>query len=140
MNRNSVLMILTGAALIAAGIGYYYYNKPTASVSDLKTDFVTNAKDFYQEFDENEDQATIKYQNKVVELEGLVDSVFNNDQGGKMIMINTEGGMSSIIFELDTSLHQASTYSKGDKLRLKGICSGKLIDIVLNRSVVLDQK
>ncbi len=137
MNPKTIVLLLLLAAILIGGIGYYNYSKPTPSANELKTDFSFSAKDFYQEFDTNEEVATQKYQNKVIEVEGNVDSTFSNDQGGKIILINSEGGMGNIIFELDTSINLSKTYTKGDRLKLKGICSGKLIDVVLNRSIVI---
>lgn len=136
MTRKNVFYILLGATLAVAAIGYYYYNKPTESVSNLNSDYITTAKDLYQEFDTNEEEATKKYQNKVLEVSGVVDSISTNEQGSKIVILNSAGGMGAVCFELDTSILSMKSCEKGQLVTIKGICSGKLLDVILNRSVI----
>ncbi|NOT38581.1 MAG: hypothetical protein HOP11_14510 [Saprospiraceae bacterium] len=136
MNRKIVLLLIAGIIVALAALGYYFYNKPTASVIGMKSDFIKTASELYSEFEANEQEATQKYQNKVIEVTGVIDSIAQNENGGKMVILNTGGGMGSINLDLDTSVVHKQTLEKGKEVTMKGICSGYLLDVVLNRSVV----
>ncbi len=114
------------------------YNKPPEKVTDLKAIDDLSAKELYLAFDQNEEAAMAKYQEKAISVHGVIDSILTNESGGLIIMLSTEGEMGSIQCELDSSSKPVSeNLKKGDEITIKGICSGKLIDVVLNRCVVI---
>ncbi|MEO6190726.1 MAG: hypothetical protein ABIO44_10565 [Saprospiraceae bacterium] len=137
MNRKRILLSLTFLAVAAVFFGYYWYNKPMDKLGGLKSMYKLSAKELYQEFDSNEDLATKKYQEKVVEVSGKIDTTSTNETGGLTIILSTEGEMGSISCEMDMNSKTIKTsFIRGEQITLKGMCAGKLIDVVLNRCVI----
>lgn len=137
MNKRIILALILVLCGIGLYIGYYMYNKPMDKVESLKSDFSMSAKDLYNEFDANEDAATAKYQNKVIEVTGAVDTITTGETGNVIISLNTEGGMGSVSCELDKGSNpDLSRFQKGTATVIKGVCAGKLMDVVLNRCAV----
>ena len=137
MNRKRILLGLVFVAIVAAYFGYYLYNKPMDKLSDLKSMYKLSAKELYLEFDSNEELATKKYQEKVVEVSGKIDTTSTNATGGLTIILSTEGEMGSISCEMDVNSKTFKTsFTRGEQITLKGMCAGKLIDVVLNRCVI----
>ncbi|MCC6815872.1 MAG: hypothetical protein IT267_05630 [Saprospiraceae bacterium] len=137
MSRKALIIVTLVLVVVGAGISFYYYNKPTQSLHSLGVDYKLTAKNIFQEFEDNEELATQKYLNKVCEITGLFDTLLSNEQGAKVVLLNSEGGMGALSFELDSTIQSASNYPKGQIITLKGICSGKLIDIIFNRSIIV---
>lgn len=106
-------------------------------VEDLKSILNIDAKELYNAFDRDEDLANKSYLDKVLEVNGQVDTVMKNENGGLVIVLSTGGEMGSVTAELDPSIKlDHETFNKGEKITVKGVCAGKLIDVVLNRCIV----
>lgn len=137
MNKRFILALILVLCGVGLYIGYYLYNKPMDKVEGLKSDFSISAKDLYNEFDANEDAATAKYLNKVIEVTGTIDTISKGETGNVIISLNTDGGMGSVSCELDKgSNSDISKFQKGATTVVKGVCAGKLMDVVLNRCAV----
>jgi hypothetical protein len=126
------------AAVIGGGFGYYMWNKPHAEIG--KPDFTTTATELAAEFTADEAKATEKYVGSmdkmiVVQVSGTVSSV-ENDTSGVSIALETGDPMNGVSCVLDKFTKQAKTdYKAGDVVTLKGICTGKLSDVVIDRCV-----
>ena len=139
MNKRNLMLLVLLLCGLGLYLGYYLYNKPTAKVSDLKSDFTLSAGDLLKEFDDNEDQATLKYNNKVVAVTGIVESVSTGENGIVIITLSPEQGTGTISCEMDQGfIADSAKVQKGGKLLIRGVCAGKLIDVVLNRCALAD--
>jgi tRNA_anti-like len=126
------------AALIGGGVGYYMWNKPHAEIG--QPNFTTTATELAAEFTADESKATEKYVGSmdkmiVVQVSGTVASV-ENDTSGVSISLETGDPMNGVSCVLDKFTKQAKTdFKVGEAVTLKGICTGKLSDVVIDRCV-----
>ncbi len=75
--KKKIILIL----IILAVVGYFGYNYVMAAPDDIsksKVNFKISAMNFANEFNENEKNATTKYQKKVIVVKGIISSVENN--------------------------------------------------------------
>lgn len=139
MKKWAVIIIL--ALGVGAYIGYKMYNKPFDVMKDMKEDFSLTAEDLYNQFDANEVEANKKYLNKIILVSGKVQGTVVNDTGMTGLSLETGSPMGGIICEFDTKTDPVKQkYEPGTELQLKGICTGKLMDVVLSRCIVVPKK
>jgi hypothetical protein len=126
------------AAVIGGGVGYYMWNKPHAEIG--QPNFTTTATELAAEFAADEAKATEKYVGSmdkmiVVQVSGTIASV-EKDTSGISIGLETGDPINGVSCVLDKFSKQAKTEFKvGDAITLKGICTGKLTDVVIDRCV-----
>lgn len=126
-------------AAIGLGSAYFMYNKPHKNIQKAKADFALNASELFTEFEANEESANTKYLDKVVEVEGKIQSIKMEDNGQTSIVLDSGSMMFGVSCQLDTTKQAtAKQYSEGDNIKLKGVCTGMLMDVVLVRCVPVE--
>ena len=130
------IMILAVAVMIAiaAGTGYYLYNKPVPSVADLTAKAVS-ATDLFKDFSTNEQMANQSFLNKAVQVSGKVLEVSHNQNQQVQVILDAGDPMFGIACTLDDA---NARVKRGDLVTIKGICTGFLNDVVLTRSLLLN--
>lgn len=138
----SLIIVIAAAALYI----YKEYNRTHKDTARLKADYTVSAASFVQEFEKNEKGSNEKYWDKVVEVEGMVKDLSKDDKGFLSVVLGDTSSMSSVRCSVDSShTSEANLLKKGDKVTVKGICTGfnadELLgsDVILVRSVI-DQK
>lgn len=126
--------IIFSTILIWMGIGifaWYYVNKPADSLESATPDFSISSPAFIAQFNENEEAATQQYLGKVIEISGTVQDITVEENGNMSITLNGDEmfGVSCKMNKNNEKLIQK--VNKGDGIVVKGICSGKLMDVVL---------
>lgn len=130
-----VILILLALGVIGAGIGYYMYNKPVASLEKKKADVAATADEIIAAYEADEKVADGVYLGKVVQVTGKVSGV--TEEGGiKKIQLETSNPMSLIICELETGA-ESGDVKAGDMVSVKGMCSGYLSDVILVQSTLV---
>ncbi len=119
------------AVLIGGAVAYKMYNKPHAETKDATADIVITPADLLKAYETDETAADKAYLDKIIEVEGVVKSVNQVEQGASL-SLETGNDMAAIICEFESN-NALENVKAGDKVRVKGFCSGKLMDIVLVR-------
>ena len=132
--------IVLGAILVIAlaGVlfGLYMYNLKPKDLQKVKPDFVVTATDLLKAFESDENTATAKYVNKVVEVTGTIQTVKPGENNALTISLNTGSDISSVICTLQGNTDPAS-FRTGEQIAIRGKCSGFLMDVLLNNCVVI---
>ncbi len=132
-------MILIAASLVVIsglGFGYYMYNKPHEDINKKIADFEVTASQLFNAFESDEINANATYLDKVVQVKGTVQSASTNDEGITSITLETDDLMFGVICQLDQfSEHANKDFKEGKEVHFKGLCTGKLMDVVLVRCV-----
>lgn len=126
-------MALLLISITGVGVGFYFYNKPLESTESMKADFVISATELLSAFENDENQANTTYLDKVVEVSGQVLKIDFQD-GKTTIYLETDSPLSNIIFQLEQPNLEIK---EGEKVTLKGICTGYLMDVVVVRAVIV---
>jgi hypothetical protein len=126
---------MLGCVLVAtlAGIMVYLYNKPSRNVV-AETGIPVTAKELFTKFSTNEPQANNSYLNKVLQVSGQVLEVKSNSTAGRVVILNTGDSLFGIACTLD----KPEVVKPGEKITVKGICTGYLSDVVLTNSYLVN--
>lgn len=133
-----ILIAVAMLALVGAGVGLYLWNKPFANMSSKSADLTVNAADLVKAYQASEPDANAKYLNKVIQVSGTVGEVTKNDKGEQTIYLDGGDPMARVSCELDTHTDQKDqSFTTGQPVTFKGICTGYLSDVQLNRCVLV---
>lgn len=132
-----VLFLVFGLACLGGIYGYMLWNKPHQDVAAAKADITISANSLLVAFETDEEVANTKYLDKVIMVNGKIRSVEHNDLGEISVILATENDMSSIICNFEPAFDQAESLKEGVEITLKGLCSGYLMDVVLDRCALV---
>ena len=118
--KKTILYSILGLIVIAAGTGYYLWNKPHKDVKHA-SGIAVSAAELYLTFSTDSVKAKNTYTDKVLEVKGDVVNVTVNQQGQQVILLKTATADASV----NCTMEEKATAAKpGDVMIIKGICSG----------------
>ena len=132
--------MLVGIVLLTLVIALTLINREEHSVLESKADFSLSAAELIDAFSENETEAYALYGGKVLEVQGAVMQV-TGDESAPILMLGDTSRNISISCYLQTgTAQQYAGLERGDVVKVKGICNGMLMDIMLDRAILLTQQ
>jgi hypothetical protein len=132
MKKIFILIVI----VICAGLFVFYYiNKAKPSLVEMKPMYTVTADEIFNDFDKDESAANKKYVDKVVEVSGVVQSFNKKSNTDRSIIFQTSSGMFGVICKIDSTYNPSFTVDKGANLKIKGVCTGMLMDIILVRCI-----
>jgi hypothetical protein len=132
------LFIVTFIALSGILAALYMYNLKHTDMAKAKPDFVVTASVLQKAFEDNEASASTRYINKIIEVTGTIASVKPAENNILSISLVTGSDISSVICTFP-AVNDASKFITGDKITLRGECSGFLMDVLLNNCAVINK-
>tara|TARA_R110002050_G_scaffold119088_1_gene236859 strand:+ start:89 stop:499 length:411 start_codon:yes stop_codon:yes gene_type:complete len=136
MKRIILLAVLISIA-IGVGIGYYFYNKKVPTLDDFKPDYKISANDLTLAFENDEAAATNKYEDKIIEVTGIIQSIKNDSTNSNIILeadLAMMGGINCSFKDI-----QDNSIKKGDEVIVKGRCQGYLMDVIMNNCILVEE-
>jgi hypothetical protein len=126
-------------AILLAGIayGFYLYNKPRADISQVSPSVIIDAGSLYQDYQKNEASSDKKYLDKIIEVDGTVTEVQQTDSSVSVELGGGgAGGVNCSI--INTDRKKMAVPSKGSMVKIKGRCSGFLMDVNMVDCVIMN--
>lgn len=121
-----LILLIVGAVSI-----WYIFSLKFTDTSEQKSDYVVNAVDFIHEFEKSDSLANLKYSEKIITVNGTVSEVEAADTTLNIKMTDSISG-SYIIFGFQkANLEEPKRVKVGDKLSIKGSCSGGAFSEIL---------
>jgi len=142
MRRTYKLIFISLAIISLAGalFAYYLWNKPHRNPAD-EDGIVLTSQEIYNFYDNNEKKSDSLYLNKTLQITGTVENKIKKDDGSQLILLTggemTLGGVLVSFQPNDTS--KINSIEPGVKITIKGICSGKLDDVVINEALLVTE-
>ena len=131
-----ILMVLSGMGIIS----WNQLNKRHASTANLKADYSVTAAALLHEYNEQEALANKKYNDKIVEVDGEVMRVEATDSVKKITMGEWHS-LTGVICELSPDQNdRINKIEPGHHIKVKGVCTGMLMDVILVRCVLMSRK
>jgi uncharacterized protein YfaA (DUF2138 family) len=126
-----LLLILLGVF----GVVYWQWNKPRETANDKKADVVISLDSLYSEFQKNDSLAFATYQNKVIQISGLLERVEIQGEGTNrsnfaILKSNVDGIEAKFSFP-DTTLNLTLAKELKKQVVLKGFFAGFNYDAMM---------
>ena len=119
--KKIILFSILAIVVIGVSIGLYLYFKGPPDIKNTSPDYKLEAIALYQSFITDSAQANKKYDDKVLEVMGVVTQVSQNQSKLNIVFLktNTEGGNVNCTFE-----GPPGSIKEGSQATIKGLCSG----------------
>jgi hypothetical protein len=133
--------IVTGIlllALAAAGYGWFLYQKPPPDVREQKAGIEIAAVELLKAFQQDETAANAKYVDKVLIVSGTVASVQTDSSGQATLSLQTNDLLAAVTCSFYQDDEGVKKIKAGSMARIKGICTGMLADVVLNKCSIVE--
>lgn len=126
------LLIGGGILLLGAAITIWWIlTDKFADTTTRKPHYTVAAQDFINEFQQNLQQANAKYTEKIVVVNGIVSEVEAADTTMNIKIADTTTGSYAIFAFQEQHLAEAKQLKEGDKVSIKGSCSGGAYSSIL---------
>ena len=137
MQKKTIVTLLAIALLLVAAVLYYSFRKSPDSVKNSKADYNLSATQLVEEFSDDEGAANTKYLDKIIVTEGLVVGLekVQNDKTIISLEGNFIGNVSCSFANKELNNKQIT---KGNKISIKGKCSGFIMDVVLTKCSIVE--
>jgi hypothetical protein len=137
--KYAIILILV-IIVVGAGIGLKMFFKPHADINKLNAEFKVEATQLIDEFQKEENAATTKYSEKVLEISGKLVAKNKLPNGTDLLVLEDE--MQGISCQLDSVWSAANQpiiqkLETGNPVTVKGVCKGFLMEIKVSPAVVV---
>lgn len=133
--KSIILAVIIIALSFAGGIWYVFTQRFTDTTKE-KADYTINAFDLINEFKKNDSLANKKYAEKIITVTGLVTEVEAADTTVNIKMADTTSGSYAIFAFQQQNLTEAKAIKEGDKVSIKGSCSGGAYSQILETEFI----
>ncbi|MDE3236591.1 MAG: hypothetical protein KGO81_11600 [Bacteroidota bacterium] len=137
MVKRIILFGVFPALIIALGVWYYvfvYSKNHHRDVMNEKAIQVTSVQ-IVKGFQASENTANSQYLNKALEITGQVAEVKKDQAGNTTVTLKSDD---PFVFVLCT-LKKQTAVNSGQTVKIKGICTGFLSDVVINDAYVVEE-
>ena len=124
--------------VIIAGTAFAWYilNEKFTDTAETKASYNVHAIDFIKEFEKNGTLANKKYTEQIIAVNGTISEIEAADTSANIKFIDTTSG-SYIIFAFQQQhMAEAKQLKKGDKVTIKGSCSGGIYSEILGTGYI----
>ena len=130
----AVVLLAVAGILLARN---YIFRPASTSVEDEKTDISLEAATLLRAFEENETRANAEYLDKVVAITGIIGEIYQDEQY-TTLTLKEPGAFSGISCTFENSSLEDTDFSIGEEIRVRGLCTGYLMDVVLIKCVLIE--
>lgn len=128
------------ALVLAFIIGWFIFlNIPKASSEGKTADVQISVDELYTAFESDEAAANDQYIGKIVEVTGTITEITADEQGAPVVLLASGSGMGGVLVTLEKDQKEKIDQQEvGGPITLKGVCTGMLMEVVLNKGVVVE--
>lgn len=135
--KAKVIIGIVFIGVLAVSAGFFLYQKPSEKTVSSKAAYTVQALQLFNEFNDNETAANEKYLNQILLVEGRIADISAVDSVGLTILLETSNPLFGVSCQLPEGLG-GKELKRGDHARIRGLCTGKLMDVVLTKCVLED--
>lgn len=131
MRKREILLVVLLVAAIGAYFGYRMYTAEVPNAEGQTPELEVDAKALYDAFVMDERLAGERYNDKVVEVTGMVREVTKGPDGRVNILLETGDALGAVVCEFPDG--EAVETAVNSTVAIKGYCAGFNLDVLLQR-------
>jgi tRNA_anti-like len=136
-NKKYILLVIVALIAIVAIYGYVEFNRKPASLLDAVPQVIANADSLVAAYENDEATANAKYLGKIVLVTGKIATLKNEQDTLLNIIIGDSNALQNVSCLLEKNeLENFKKCSVGKAVSIKGICTGFLADVELNKCII----
>ncbi len=113
--------------------------KPQAPSKAKERKLKLGAAILFAEYEKNEKKADKKFIGKIIDIEGQIMGIEKDEAGKGVVILDSGNGMDGIMCTLeDSETKKLATLKEGQKVKIRGKCAGKMMDVVFNKCLLLE--
>ena len=137
--KNSLYSALVVIVIIGA-VGVCVIFKPEKTLINCEPDYTLTATELFNEYSINEENANKTFLGKIIQVRGTIREIGIEDSTFNTIILETGDMFSGVNCVLDNKyVSNHNDILIDSEVTIKGECSGKLIDVVLNNCILIDK-
>lgn len=138
----TIKFLLAAIILIALLGGFAYYsflNVPKVSAKADPVDITMPASQLFQAYTSNQERGDKLYIGKIFEVSGTITEISEDEQGAPVVLFGTDDAFGGVLctFEV-TEKEKVAKLQPGTDIKVKGICTGLIMEVVLNRCTLVE--
>jgi tRNA_anti-like len=128
-------------ASIAAVYAYKEFNGKPVDMATVAAQEAVTVANLISAYEMDEEATNAKYLGKSILANGNIDEINNQQDTLINVLLGNADDMHKVSCLLDKKQKETiKKYSIGDSIAIKGICTGFLADVELNRCVIVNNK
>lgn len=131
------IAILAIGLIATTSVWQFVFKKSDVSVASRAVEVQISVNELVSQFESNEVLANNSYLDKIILVTGNVESV-NADSLGVSIYLKNPEDIGGVICNFSSGVVDIDQISVGESLKVKGLCSGYLMDVVLNKCSIVE--
>jgi hypothetical protein len=124
-------------ALAAAGYGWFLFQKAPPDIRKQQAGIEITAVDLLKAFQQDETAANAKYVDKILIVQGTVTEI-QTDSSGATVYLQTSDALAAVTCSFYKDDEGVKKIKAGSPARIKGVCTGLLTDVVLNKCSLVE--
>ncbi len=115
------------------------YNKPHIDVNFSTSDYKVSIEEVTLEFNQDEENANQKYLDKIIQFDGIINHIDILDGNSTLTLSSDTNPTQTVVCNMAASQNiKIVQLELGQKITVKGICTGYLMDIMLVKTVIVN--
>jgi uncharacterized protein YxeA len=131
-----ILLGLLAVAVTGVGIAWYIFTEKFTDTKEREADYIVDAMQFIKEFEKSDSIANKKYIEKIIAVNGTISEIEAADTTANIKFIDTTTGSYIICAFQQQHLAEAKQLKEGDKVSIKGSCSGGTYSEILGTEFI----
>ncbi len=121
-------------------IGFLYLkNMPDVNLQKQTAAHSIDAIKFFNTYEKNPAKSDTKYMDQIVDISGKISEVSTDRKGATVIAMRADDAISGVMCTFkENQTAKLAKYKVGDPITVRGICVGMTLDVVLNKSEVIE--
>lgn len=125
------------ALILAVSAWRYTFRRTETSVQAVKSAYTLDVQELLRAFENNEDSANVLYLDKIIVVTGMVGEIMS-DSLGYTVYLKDSDALSGILCSFSMDALDTTLVIPGSQVSVKGICTGYLLDVNLNRCALIE--
>lgn len=139
LNKKNIAIVAVLIVMVVAGYFYKEYQRKPADITTVQPVAKINVAAIVDLYENDESKANQQYLGKTIQVTGPITEIINQQDTLINVLMGDTNSLHKVSCLLDKRhINAIKKYKTGQQITIKGICAGFLLDVELNRCVIVE--